>query len=105
MAHYADDSLGPGDAGLAPRSHVFQNRTAGSSRLRKKKRLKSPSTLRDAVRLVARIGGYLGRKNDPEPGHQLMWEGYSQLLLMCEGFALRDSETTEGCRMTFAPKL
>jgi hypothetical protein len=32
---------------------------------------------------------------DPEPGHQLMWGGYSQLLLMCEGFALRDLETTE----------
>jgi hypothetical protein len=56
----------------------------------KKKRLASPSTLRDAVRLVARIGGYLGRKSDPEPGHELMWQGYSQLLLMCEGFALRD---------------
>jgi len=37
--------------------------------------------LRDAVRLVARIGGYLGRKHDPEPGHQLMWEGFYQLLL------------------------
>jgi hypothetical protein len=35
------------------------------------------------------MGGYLGRKNDPEPGHQLMWEGYSKLLLMTEGFALR----------------
>src|ERR671936_2848278 len=95
MAHYADDSLGPGDAGFAPRSHVFQYRTAGSSRLRKKKRLKSPSTLRDAVRLVARIGGYLGRKNDSDPGHQLMWQGYQVLQLMCEGFALRDSEDEE----------
>ena len=51
--------------------------------------------LRDAVRLVARIGGYLGRKNDPEPGHQLIWEGYQQLQLMCEGFALRDSEDAD----------
>jgi hypothetical protein len=51
-----------------------------------------PSTLRDAVRLVARIGGYLGRKKDPEPGHQLMWQGYQQLQLMCEGFALAYSE-------------
>jgi len=58
----------------------------------KKKDLEPPSTLRDTVRLVARIGGYLGRKSDPEPGHQLMWQGYQQLQLMCEGFALRDSE-------------
>jgi hypothetical protein len=56
----------------------------------KKKRLKPPSTLSETVRLVARIGGYLGRTKDPEPGHQLMWQGYQQLQLMCEGFALRD---------------
>jgi hypothetical protein len=58
----------------------------------KKKGLDPPSTLRETVRLVARMGGYLGRKNDPEPGHQLMWQGYQQLQLMCEGFALRGSE-------------
>ncbi|MDA1278393.1 MAG: IS4 family transposase [Verrucomicrobia bacterium] len=58
----------------------------------KKKGRELPSTLRDAVRLVARMGGYLARKSDPEPGHQLLWRGYLQLQLMCEGFALRDSE-------------
>ena len=58
----------------------------------KKKRLKPPSTLQDMVRLVARLGGYLGRTNDPPPGHQLMWQGYSQLQLMCEGYALRELE-------------
>lgn len=57
----------------------------------KKKRLKPPTQLGDAVRLVARIGGYLGRNGDPFPGHQLIWEGYSQLRFMCEGFALRGS--------------
>ncbi|PIU32375.1 MAG: hypothetical protein COT06_03045 [Syntrophobacteraceae bacterium CG07_land_8_20_14_0_80_61_8] len=40
------------------------------------------------MRLVARLGGYLGRKNDPPPGHQLMWHDYSYLQLMCEGFSL-----------------
>ena len=59
----------------------------------KKKRLTPPSSLYDTVRLVARLGGYLGRTNDPEPGHQLLWQGYRQLQLMCEGFALRDAET------------
>lgn len=91
MAHYADDLVGAGDSAIAARSYVFRSRVAGSPRLRKKKSLAPPSTLRDTVRLVARIGGYLGRKHDPEPGHQLMWEGFSQLLLMCEGFALRES--------------
>lgn len=60
-----------------------------------KKRLKPPSRLYEAVRLVARIRGYLGRTKDPEPGHQLMWRGYQQLQLMCEGFGLRDPEDTE----------
>lgn len=58
----------------------------------KKKGRDLPSTLRDTVRLVARMGGYLARKSDPEPGHQVLWRGYQQLQIMCEGFALRDSE-------------
>ena len=52
--------------------------------------MKPPSTLRDAIRLVARIGGYLGRAGDTEPGNQLMWNGYSELQMLCEGFALRE---------------
>ena len=54
----------------------------------KKKGLRPPAQLGDAVRLVARIGGYLGRSHDPPPGHQLMWQGYSQLQLICEGYTL-----------------
>jgi hypothetical protein len=45
--------------------------------------------LGDAVRLVAKLGGYLARASDPPPGHQLMWQGYAQLQLICEGFALK----------------
>ena len=56
----------------------------------KKKGLKEPSLLGEATRLVARLGGYLGRTHDPPPGHQLMWEGYRDLKAMCAGYALRD---------------
>ena len=52
--------------------------------------MKPPSALRDAVRLVARIGGYLGRAGDSEPGHELMWRGYAQLQMLCEGFDLKE---------------
>ncbi len=55
----------------------------------KKKDLVPPDCLGTAVKLVAKIGGYLGRSGDPPPGHQLMWLGYSQLQLMCEGFTLK----------------
>jgi cephalosporin-C deacetylase-like acetyl esterase len=54
-----------------------------------KKRLKPPDLLGDAVRLVARFGGYLGRRGDPPPGHQLIWQGYALLRMMCEGYSLK----------------
>lgn len=54
-----------------------------------KKNLKPPELLGDAVRMVAQLGGYLARHSDPPPGHQLMWQGYSTLRLMCEGYLLR----------------
>jgi len=46
--------------------------------------------LGEAVRMVAKIGGYLGWNNDPPPGHQLIWQGYTALQFMSSGFALRD---------------
>ena len=42
-------------------------------------RLPGPDRLGPAVRLVAHLGGYRGRKHDPEPGHQLIWHGYDTL--------------------------
>ncbi len=55
-----------------------------------KRNLPQPTQLNDAVRLVAKIGGYLSRKNDPPPGHQLIWQGYTSLHIMCIGFMLHD---------------
>lgn len=52
--------------------------------------MKPPDTVGSAVRLVARLGGYLGRTRDPPPGHELMWRGYAALMLLCEGLSLKD---------------
>ena len=60
----------------------------------KQNRIKPPANLGDAVRLVARLGGYLGRNNDPPPGHQIMWQGYAVLQMMCLGFSLRPPDTS-----------
>jgi hypothetical protein len=49
-----------------------------------------PTQLGEAVRLVAILGGYLNRNNDPPPGHQLMWHGYATLTIMGSAYALRD---------------
>lgn len=44
--------------------------------------------LYDAVLVVARLGGYLRRKHDGPPGHQIMWSGYTTLRVMAAGYAL-----------------
>jgi hypothetical protein len=43
-----------------------------------------PPGLRDAIRMVAKIGGFLGRKSDGEPGTQTLWRGLQHLDLMAE---------------------
>ena len=53
------------------------------------RKLPPPERLGDAVGLVARLGGWLGRTRDP-PGAQLMWHGYTQLVAMAFAFELRD---------------
>jgi len=36
------------------------------------------------------IGGYTNRNNDPPAGHELMWYGYQNLMMMSMGYELRD---------------
>lgn len=40
---------------------------------------KEPPTLREAIRMVATLGGFLGRKGDGEPGTQTLWLGLQRL--------------------------
>ena len=59
-----------------------------------KKGLTPPLLLGEAVQLIAKIGGYLGRKKAPPspPGHQVMWRGYAALQLLCAGFLLLEDD-------------
>lgn len=41
---------------------------------------KDPPCLRDITRMLANLGGFLGRKGDGEPGVQTIWKGYDKLL-------------------------
>ena len=43
------------------------------------RRLPKSDRLGDVGRLVAHLGGYRGRKHDPEPDNQIMWHGQSRL--------------------------
>lgn len=38
-----------------------------------------PPTMREMMGYVAKLGGHLGRKNDPEPGPKTIWIGISKL--------------------------
>lgn len=40
---------------------------------------KEPPTLREAIRMIARLGGFLGRKGDGEPGPKTIWRGLRRL--------------------------
>jgi len=40
---------------------------------------KVPPTLKEAVILIARLGGFLARKNDGDPGVKTLWLGYREL--------------------------
>jgi hypothetical protein len=46
---------------------------------------------RNLIRAVARVGGFIGRKSDGEPGWQTIWRGWQRLLWMCEGANLIES--------------
>jgi hypothetical protein len=47
-----------------------------------------PPTLREVTRWVARLGGFLGRKGDGEPGVKTLWRGLARLDAMVAGFRL-----------------
>ncbi len=47
-----------------------------------------PPTLSEAIRMVATIGGYLGRKRDGPPGTKVLWRGLQKLDTATEMYAI-----------------
>jgi hypothetical protein len=45
-------------------------------------------THRQLVRAMARLGGFIGRRGDGEPGWQTIWRGWQRLMWMAEGAEL-----------------
>jgi Transposase DNA-binding/Transposase Tn5 dimerisation domain len=45
-------------------------------------------SLREAVRLIARLGGFLNRRGDAEPGVKCLWRGCHELQAMVKGYRL-----------------
>jgi len=55
----------------------------------------SAPSLRDAVRMIAKLGGFLGRKRDGEPGTTTMWRGLERLADITAGYWLGRSPPTD----------
>jgi hypothetical protein len=51
------------------------------------------TTNRDFLRGVARLGGFLARKSDGEPGWQTIWKGWFVLMILVEGYELAQALT------------
>ena len=45
-------------------------------------------THRELVRVIARMGGFIGRRGDGQPGWQTIWRGWQRLTWMAEGVEL-----------------
>jgi hypothetical protein len=53
-----------------------------------KNRSQKPPALRQAMHWIARLGGFLARKSDGEPGLKTLWRGITVLSYLMEGAQL-----------------
>ena len=58
----------------------------------------TPYTLNEVARLVARLGGFLARKGDGEPGVKTIWLGMQRILDFAAGIRIsRELQATGNC--------
>ena len=55
---------------------------------RKRSKLTAAMTIREFYREVAKLGGFLGRKSDSEPGWITIWRGWQKLYMFIHGAEL-----------------
>lgn len=55
-----------------------------------------PPSVKEAIRMIARLGGFLGRKSDKEPGMTSIWRGWEKLALIADFWLSIRSEVTYG---------
>lgn len=56
--------------------------------------LPASPTVRDVVREIAGLGGFLGRKGDGEPGVKTLWEGWHDFQALLAGYRLAKQRLT-----------
>jgi hypothetical protein len=55
-----------------------------------------PPSAKEAMLMVAKLGGFLGRKNDGEPGMTYIWRGWEKLTLLAEFWLATQLEANVG---------
>lgn len=60
-------------------------------------RQNAPRDLAFYMTAVARLGGYLDRKNDPPPGTTVIWRGFSRLADLTDGFQAANPNAPSTC--------
>jgi hypothetical protein len=53
---------------------------------RNKKFPKNQLSVKEAIKLIAKLGGYIGRNTDPPPGIISLWRGWTKLMSMVDGY-------------------
>jgi hypothetical protein len=56
----------------------------------------TPPTLGEAVRIVAKLGGFLGRKSDGDPGATYMWRGLDHISFITDTYLIYHPEARSG---------
>lgn len=54
---------------------VFRTRKPSPPGSSTRGQAQKPHSLREMIRMIAGLGGFLGRKSDGEPGTQTLWRG------------------------------
>ena len=57
---------------------------------------KTPPTLREAIRMTAKMGGFLGRKGDGETGTEVLWKGLQKLENIAEFWGILEKMKRAG---------
>jgi len=56
----------------------------------------APPTLRQAIRMIASLGGFLGRKGDGEPGPTTIWRGYEHVMVITSAYRVFVTDSRAG---------
>ena len=60
-------------------------------------------TLREAVRKIASLGGFLGRKSDGEPGVKTLWRGWQRLKDMVNSLRSNSEFRIQNSELRYKP--